>query len=83
VWTGGYDVITDSDLTSEGTIDCDEDIKLATYMQISYMYKRRNELGLTSVSISGGFTIGKIPPIELLTEVKDMLYHCRRKAGRR
>lgn len=80
VYTGGYRVIDDSGIDN-GSLNIPGDIKLATYLQCSYMFKRRNDLGLTSVSVSGGFSIGKMPAMALLPDVKSMLKNHRRVPG--
>lgn len=77
VWTGGYEEIEDSS-TEDGTLNVPASMKLGAYLQCSYMYKRRNDLGLTSISIAGGFTIGKMPAMALLPDVKEMLNKFRR-----
>lgn len=77
VWTGGYEEINDSSI-DDGTLDVPSSMKLGCYLQCSYMYKRRNDLGLMSISIAGGFTIGKMPAMALLPDVKEMLNKFRR-----
>jgi hypothetical protein len=81
VYYGGYEVIDDSTSINDGALDIPEDMRLAVYLQCSYMFKRRNDLGLTAISISGGFSVAKMPPVELLPDVKSMLRYFRRVPG--
>ncbi len=82
VYYGGYPIIDDSTSLNDGTLAVPDDIKLAVYMQCSYMYKRRNDLGLTSINIGGGgFSIAKMPAVELLPEVKSILRNFRHVPG--
>ena len=82
VYYGGYDVVDDSTSLNDGALDVPDDMRLAAYMQCSYMYKRRNDLGLTSINIGGGgFSIAKMPAVELLPDVKAILRNFRRVPG--
>ena len=80
VYTGGYRVIDDSGI-NDGAINVPGDVKLATYLQCSYMFKRRNDLGLTSVAVSGGFSVSGSKALALLPDVKAMLRNHRRVPG--
>ena len=79
VWTGGYELIDDSSDES-GTLDVPDTIRLATYMQCSYMYKRRNDIGLFYFTLPNGRLRKDPKPRKLLPEVTAMLLNYRRTA---
>lgn len=66
-WTGGYA----QDATSK-LVDVPEDIKLAVMLQVAFMFKRRKELGLESVTMPNG-TINTTSTAKLLQEVERIL----------
>jgi len=53
--------------------DVPEDLRMAAIMQCAFWYQRRNELGLTQRTLSGG-AISLSQPSKLLPEVEDVLY---------
>jgi hypothetical protein len=81
LWTGGFEVIDDS-TDEDGSLNVPDDVKLGAYMQCSYMYKRRNDIGVTDVSLPNGSFQKNVKPSKLLPEVKELLRDYRRVPGR-
>lgn len=78
-WTGGYDLIDDSS-DDNGALDVPDTLKLAAYMQCSYMFKRRNDVGLFYFTLPNGRLRKDPKPKKLLPEVTAMLANYRRTA---
>jgi len=53
--------------------DVPEDLRMAAIMQSAFWYQRRNELGLTQRTLSGG-AISFASPSKLLPEVEEILF---------
>jgi hypothetical protein len=70
-WTGGY-----------AAADVPADIQMATIMQVSFVFRRRKDIGLSSISLPDG-SIGVNAPTELLPEVKSVLKSYRKTPGGR
>ena len=66
-WTGGY--------VDNATIPAD--IQMATIMQTAFIFRRRKDIGLSSISLPDG-SISVNAPTELLPEVKAILKSHRR-----
>lgn len=77
-WTGGYAS------SGEGDTEClavPEDIQDAALRQSAYNFRRRNDIGISSVSMPDG-SVSKTPiDSSLLPEVKDLLHNYRKPAG--
>lgn len=69
-YTGGYAL----------TADLPDSVKLATIMQTAFTFKRRRDLGLSSVSLPDG-SVAVNNPTKLLPEVVDILRMYRRTPG--
>ena len=67
-WTGGY--LTYSDLP--------EELQYAAVLQSAYMFRRRKDLGLSSVSMPDG-SVSVNSPTDLLPDVKNILNSIRRR----
>lgn len=55
-----------------------DDIKLATIIQAAFTFRRRKDIGVTSVSFTDGSTSKQVP-LKLLGEVQDLLRPHRRR----
>ena len=64
--TGGYTA------DSEGVLNVPDDIKSACIQQVSYLFKRRDDLGLSGASTPDG-NLSYAKAIQLLPNVKDLL----------
>jgi hypothetical protein len=64
-WVGGYTEISD-------VIEVPDDIKLACVLQCSYVFRRRKDIGATSISMPDG-SVSSAGSMQLLPEVKDIL----------
>lgn len=71
-WTGGY---ADADAVPA-------DIQMATIMQVAFIFRRRKDIGLNSISLPDG-SISVNAPTELLPEVKAVLKSYRKTPGER
>lgn len=69
-WTGGYAEVS-------GVITVPDDLKNACKIQSAYLFRRRNDLGLTSISMPDG-SVSVSNPADLLPEVKSVLSRYRR-----
>ena len=77
-WTGGYAASGESDTEC---LDVDDDLKEAALRQSAYNFRRRRDIGVSSVSMPDG-SISKSPIDSfLLPEVKGLLVNYRRPAG--
>jgi len=77
-WTGGYVASGESDTEC---LDVPYDLKEAALRQSAYNFRRRRDIGISSVSMPDG-SISKNPiDAFLLPEVKDLLKNYRRPAG--
>ncbi len=77
-WTGGY---VNSGEASTECLDVPADIQDAASRQCSYNFRRRKDIGISSVSMPDG-SISKNPIDKfLLPEVRDLLKNYRRPAG--
>jgi hypothetical protein len=74
-WTGGYTETTYLGYTYLSNIP--DDMKLAAITQIAFTFRRRKDIGISSVSMPDG-SFSKNVPLKLLAEVKDMLLPYRR-----
>jgi hypothetical protein len=79
-WTGGYELVDDSS-DDDGTIAVPGKMKLAAYMQASFMFRRRNDIGISVVSMPDGMIKKAVKADDLLPEVKKMLRNMRRDPG--
>ena len=76
VWTGGYAASADNEC-----LDVPYDMKEAALRQSAYNFRRRKDIGISSISMPDG-SISKNPiDAFLLPEVKDLLRNYRRPAG--
>jgi len=78
VWTGGYAN------AGEGNSECLEipvDIQDAASRQCAYNFRRRKDIGITSVSMPDGSVTKSPISTVLLPEVKDILRNYRKPAG--
>jgi len=71
IWTGGYTVRTD------GVIQVPDALQRACILQTAFEFRRRNDVGITSVSMPDG-SITVDSPTELLPEVRRILRQYRR-----
>lgn len=69
-WTGGY----------ANTYAIPADIQMATIMQVAFVFRRRKDIGLASISMPDG-SISVNAPTELLPEVKAVLKSYRKTPG--
>lgn len=69
-WTGGY----------ANTYAVPADIQMAVIMQAAFVFRRRKDIGLTSISMPDG-SISVNAPTELLPEVKAVLKSYRKNPG--
>lgn len=70
-YTGGYRE------GAEGILMVPDDIRKACLYQTAYEFRRRHELGATSITMPDGSM--QIQPVSLLPEVKSILQHHRRQ----
>jgi len=70
IYTGGY--CSAGQTPGSGEHALPEDLVEAAILQSSFIFKRRNDIGLASVSFEGG-AISKSEPVRLLPMVKDIL----------
>ena len=70
VYRGGY--TSAGQTPGEGETALPADIREAAIEQVSFIYKRRDDIGLASVSAEGG-SISKFAPLDLLPLVKKIL----------
>lgn len=75
VYTGGYEEIYSD---GENVLDVPDDIKRACLLQSVFEFRRRRDVGITSVSTPDG-SIGKPNPGNLLPEVVSILKSYRNK----
>ena len=71
-YTGGYNNLT----------DLPQPIQLATMMQVAFVFRRRKDIGLSSISMPDG-SVSVNAPTKLLPEVVDILREYRRKPSER
>jgi hypothetical protein len=78
-WTGGYPATsTVIGGSSENILlEVPDSIKYACTLQVAFMFRRRRDVGLSSVSMPDG-SINTITPTDLLPEVKKILNHYRK-----
>lgn len=69
-WTGGY-------VETAGVLQVPDDLRAAAQAQCSYLFRRRDDLGLTSVSMPDG-SVGISAPAGLLPGVEQVLGLYRR-----
>ena len=79
-YTGGYDLIDDSDADDFGTLAVPYDIKLGVALQCSYIFRRRETLGLSFISLPNGQMAPNVE-LDLLPIVKKRLAHYWLPAG--
>lgn len=80
VYTGGYEEIDDSSI-DDGTLNVPDDIRMAAYMQAAYMFRRRNDLGISALSLPDGKIEKKAKAGRLIPEVISLLKDYRRSSG--
>lgn len=78
-WTGGYALIDDSSV-DDGSLAVPEDIRLACMMQVAFVFKRKRDLGITSITMPDG-SISTQYAGALLPEVIDILKSYRNMVG--
>lgn len=71
-WTGGY----------TNTLAVPQDIQMATIMQVAFVFRRRKDIGLSSIQMPDG-SLSVNAPTELLPEVKAVLKSYRKTPGMR
>ena len=71
-WTGGFGLISDSDSDDYGVLDVPDNLRLAATIQVSYMFKNRQNLGQSFVALPNG-QIAMSNKFTLLPLVKEML----------
>lgn len=64
-WVGGYAEV-------DGVLSVPDDIKFAALLQCSYVYRRRKDVGATSMSMPDG-SVSSSGGMQLLPEVKEIL----------
>lgn len=64
-WTGGY-------TETAGTLAVPDDLKKACLMQCAFEFRRRNDIGLSSINIPDG-SISVLSPAKLLPEVEAII----------
>jgi len=74
-YRGGY--VSAGQTPAAGETAMPDDLREAAIMQASFIFKRRNDIGLTSVSAEGG-SINSFSPMDLLPMVKDTLNNYKR-----
>jgi hypothetical protein len=72
-YTGGYSL-------SSGVLDVPDDLKRACKLQVAYEFKRRNDIGITAMTLPDG-SITSMEVNEFLPEVRKILVHYRRQPG--
>lgn len=77
VWTGGY--------IEYGTglalyLDVHEDIRFATILQSAFVFRRRKDIGISSMTMPDG-SLSMAQTLKLLPEVKELLKPHRRTPG--
>mgnify|MGYP001222820502 CR=1 FL=1 len=82
VWTGGYETIDDSS-DDDGSLAVSDTIKLAVCLQCSYVYRRRNDIGVSTLVLPDGSIKKSSKAYRLLPEVVSMLENHRRVPGAR
>jgi len=75
IYRGGY--CGADEMPGEGEHALPADLREAAILQASFIYKRRNDIGLSSVSAEGG-SISKFSAMDLLPLVKETLNRYRR-----
>jgi len=79
-WTGGYaatSTVVGGSLVNDILLDVPDSLKYACTLQVAYMFRRRKDIGLTSISMPDG-SISSLTPTDLLPEVKKILNHFRK-----
>lgn len=79
-WTGGYtatSTVVGGNTVSDILLDVPDALKYACLLQTAFMFRRRKDVGLTSISMPDG-SISSMTPTELLPEVKKILNHYRK-----
>ncbi len=74
VYTGGYEEDED------GVLAVPDDLKHACLMQVAFEFKRREDIGLSGVSMPGG-SVSTYQPADLLPEVKNTIKDNKRQAA--
>lgn len=82
VYTGGYDLVDDSDDEDYGTLAVPYDIKMAALLQCVQVFRRRNDMGLSFISLPNG-QMSVNTALALLPMVKKMLSPYRLSPGMR
>lgn len=67
-WTGGFEL----NATEVDVLDVPEDIKHACLLQTAFQYRRRNDVGVSSLSLPDG-NVSVLSPTALLPEVRAIL----------
>ena len=71
-WTGGY----------AATENIPSDVQMAVIMQAAFVFRRRKDIGVSSISLPDG-SLSVNVPLKLLSEVENMLRPYRRTASMR
>jgi hypothetical protein len=66
----------------DGTLNVPDDLKYACVLQTSFVYKRRKDIGLSSLSLPDG-AISTMSPADLLPDVRKILNKYRSNYGMR
>jgi hypothetical protein len=75
IYRGGY--CSAGQIPGEGEISLPADLREAAIEEVSFIFKRKDDIGLSSVSFEGG-SFGSFSSIELLPMVKAVLQRYRR-----
>ncbi len=75
IYRGGFAAAGDEPGTGESTLPAE--IREAAIMQAAFVFKRRDDIGLSGVAFEGG-SITKFQPMKLLPDVEDVLKQYRR-----
>lgn len=80
-WTGGFveEAVDVGEGQTETVIRVPESVELATYLQVNYVYRRRDKLGLDTVNLGNNLgSVGLQGLTGLVAEVRNLLHPERR-----
>jgi hypothetical protein len=75
-YTGGYATITSSNII----LNVPDDLKLATIFQVVFMFRNRDKIGTSSISMPDG-SVSMMNSFDLLPGVKNLIKPYRKLAG--
>lgn len=76
IWTGGYSIITD-DGDDYGALNVPLPLRQAAVFQTAYVFRRRNDLGMSSITLPDG-SMSTMYSGDLLPQVKKIIAAYRR-----